>query len=63
MTTNNKEYQLKYMKDYIKNSKIIICPDCNTQYKKVYEYKHFKTHNHLIIIKFKKDFNNLSNNI
>lgn len=61
MTTNNKQYQNKYMKDYIKNSKKVLCELCNIEYKKVYEYKHFRSKTHKIITTFNKDFNNLKN--
>ncbi len=61
MTTNNKQYQSNYMKDYIKNSKKIICSLCNKEYKKVYEYRHFQSKNHKTILEFKNNFNNLKN--
>lgn len=61
MTTNNKQYQSNYMKNYIINSKKIICSLCNKEYKKVYEYRHFQSKNHKTILEFNKNFNNLKN--
>lgn len=57
MIENINKYMKEYMKDYIKSSPIIQCPLCNTKYKKVYEYKHKKTKNHVIINNFNKKIN------
>ena len=61
MTTNNKEYQYNYMINYRKNSKKIVCDECNLSYKLVYKFKHLQSKKHKLIINFKQNFNNLSN--
>lgn len=56
MPTNNKDFQKEYMRKYRKQSNMVICEDCNTQYKTVYKYNHLFSKNHKKIIDFKQSF-------
>jgi hypothetical protein len=47
----------EYNKNYIKNSIIIICPLCNSKYKKAYQSIHKKSKCHIMINKFLISFN------
>ena len=52
MPSNSKEYMNEYMKQYIaKKSEIIVCPVCDTEYKKYNKYAHNKTKKHLLVEK------------
>lgn len=61
MTTNDKEFQMNYMRSYRKISKEVICEDCNIKYKEVYKYNHLFSKNHKSILLFKQSFINLTN--
>jgi hypothetical protein len=56
MVSNNNEYQKKYMKQYVLNSKKIHCDICAGTYKQVYKYRHLQSKKHNIFIDFKKSF-------
>ena len=60
MTTNDKDFQMSYMREYRKNSKIVTCPDCDMKYKLVYKYNHLFSKNHKSIIQFKNSFQKLN---
>ena len=59
MTTNTKEYQNKYMKDYIKSSPVVECPNCFCKYKKINTRKHLLSKRHNQIFTFNSTFKNL----
>lgn len=47
----------EYRKNYIKKSIIIVCPICGSKFKKVYQYNHNKSKNHLVLQNFLLSFN------
>ena len=56
MTTNTNEYQIKYMKEYVKKSPKITCPLCGYSFKLVYKYNHNKSKAHISLSKFINNF-------
>jgi hypothetical protein len=56
MVSNTNDYQKKYMKEYVKNSKKVLCDICLGNYKLVYKYRHLQTKEHKKYQDFKNSF-------
>lgn len=56
MVSNKNDYQKSYMKEYVKNSKKVICETCLGNYKLVYKYRHLQTKLHKKYELFKNSF-------